>query len=174
LEVAVPGRLAAAFLCAAWLIAGNEVSAGEKEYAVKGMVVSVNAPAKSFVVSHEKIAGLMDAMTMPFEVRLPGDLQNVVPGAVVEFTLVGSSGSRNSLRGDGTFFINLGVGKRFIMPYSERHTLQFRWETFNLLNSVRFDPRSISTSLTSVGSFGKYTQVLNDPRQMQFALRYEF
>ena len=91
-----------------------------------------------------------------------------------EFTLVGSSGSRNTLRGDGTFLINLGVGKRFIMPYSERHTLQFRWETFNLLNSVRFDPRSLSVSLTSVGSFGKYTNVLNNPRQMQFGLRYEF
>ena len=88
LEVAVPGRLAAAFLCAAWLIAGNEVSAGEKEYAVKGMVVSVNAPAKSFVVSHERIAGLMDAMTMSFEVRQATDLRDIVPGAVVEFTLV--------------------------------------------------------------------------------------
>jgi hypothetical protein len=91
-----------------------------------------------------------------------------------EFTLVGSSGSRNTLRGDGAFLINLGVGKRFIMPYSERHTLQFRWESFNLLNSVRFDPRSLSLSLTSVGSFGKYTNVLNSPRQMQFGLRYEF
>ncbi len=88
LEVAVPGRLAAAFLCAAWLIAGNEVSAGEKEYAVKGMVVSVNAPAKSFVVSHERIAGLMDAMTMSFDVRQATDLRDIVPGAVVEFTLV--------------------------------------------------------------------------------------
>jgi hypothetical protein len=91
-----------------------------------------------------------------------------------EFTLVGSSGSRNTLRGDGSFLINLGVGKRFSMPYSERHSIQFRWETFNLTNSVRFDPRSLSLSLTSVGSFGKYTSTLNDPRQMQFGLRYEF
>jgi hypothetical protein len=91
-----------------------------------------------------------------------------------EFTLIGSSGSRNTLRGDGTFLINFGVGKRFIMPYGEQHSLQFRWETFNLLNSVRFDPRSISASLTSVGTFGKYTNVLNSPRQMQFGLRYEF
>ncbi len=91
-----------------------------------------------------------------------------------DFTLIGSSGSRNTLRGDGTFLVNLGVSKRFIMPYSERHSLQLRWETFNLLNSVRFDPRSLSLSLTSVGTFGKYTSVLTDPRQMQFGLRYEF
>jgi protein SCO1/2 len=70
------------------LIAGLDVSAAEKEYRVKGMVVSVNAPARSFVVSHEKIAGLMDAMTMPFEVRQAADLREIVPGTVVEFTLV--------------------------------------------------------------------------------------
>jgi hypothetical protein len=91
-----------------------------------------------------------------------------------EFTLPGVSGSRNTLRGDGTFLINMGLAKRFLMPYSERHSLQFRWESFNLLNSVRFDPRSASLSLTSVGTFGKYTNVLNSPRQMQFGLRYEF
>ena len=84
----MPGRLTAAFLCAAWLIAGSEASAGEKEYAVKGMVVSVDVPAKLFVVSHEKIAGLMDAMTMPFELRQASELRDIVPGAVVEFTLV--------------------------------------------------------------------------------------
>jgi protein SCO1/2 len=62
--------------------------AAQKEYAVTGMVVSVNAAAKSFVVSHERIAGLMEAMTMPFEVRQGEDLRDLVPGAVVEFTLV--------------------------------------------------------------------------------------
>ena len=91
-----------------------------------------------------------------------------------EFTLIGSSGSRNTLRGDGMFIINTGVGKRFIMPYNEGHSIQFRWETFNMTNSVRFDPRSLSLSLTSVGSFGKYTNTLTSPRQMQFGLRYEF
>jgi len=88
LELAVPGRLAAAVLCAVGLIAGIDVSAAEKQYSVKGMVVSVDAPAKTFVVSHEKIVGLMDAMTMPFEVRQATDLRDIVPGAVVEFTLV--------------------------------------------------------------------------------------
>ncbi len=52
------------------------------------MVLSVDAPAKTFVVSHERIVGLMDAMTMPFEVRQATDLRDIVPGAVVEFTLV--------------------------------------------------------------------------------------
>ncbi len=70
--------------------------------------------------------------------------------------------------------INLGVAKRIVMPYNERHSLQFRWETFNLTNTVRFDPRSASLSLTGIGTFGKYTSTLSNPRQMQFGLRYEF
>ena len=43
---------------------------------------------RTFVVSHEKIVGLMDSMIMPFEVRDAKELAGVVPGAVVEFTLV--------------------------------------------------------------------------------------
>lgn len=84
----MPRRLLAVFVCAASMLAGVNLSAADKEYVVKGMVVSIDAPKKSFVVSHEKIAGLMDAMTMPFEVRQATDLRDLVPGAVVEFTLV--------------------------------------------------------------------------------------
>ena len=67
---------------------GGFASAADREYAVTGMVVSVDPSAKRFAVSHGPIAGFMDAMTMPFEVRQPDDLREVVPGAIVEFTLV--------------------------------------------------------------------------------------
>jgi protein SCO1/2 len=52
------------------------------------MVLRADPANRSFVVSHEKIVGLMDSMIMPFDVRNPKDLAGVVPGAVVEFTLV--------------------------------------------------------------------------------------
>src|SRR5262245_27162560 len=52
------------------------------------MVVRVDAQTKTFVVSHETIVGLMDAMTMPFEVRQATDVRDIVPGTLVEFTLV--------------------------------------------------------------------------------------
>ncbi|HEY1304569.1 MAG TPA: SCO family protein [Vicinamibacterales bacterium] len=74
------------------MIAVALVHAADKDYIVKGMVLRVDAAKSTFVVSHEKIVGLMDSMTMPFEVRDPKELQGVVPGALVEFTLtVGSS-----------------------------------------------------------------------------------
>ena len=63
------------------------VLAAEKEYTVKGMVVRADPAKRSFVVSHEKIVGLMESMTMPFDVRESMELEGVVPGAIVEFTL---------------------------------------------------------------------------------------
>ena len=89
-----------------------------------------------------------------------------------DYTLPGGIGDRNNLRGDGRFGIDLGVSKRF--TFSERHSVQFRWETFNLTNTARFNVSSVNTSLTNTGTFGKYTNTLGGPRQMQFALRYEF
>jgi hypothetical protein len=90
------------------------------------------------------------------------------------FTLPGESGMRNSIRGDSFFNIDASLSKRFTMPFNEKHSLQFRWEVFNVTNSVRFDPASISNFLTIKGSFGKYSSELVEPRVMQFGLRYEF
>jgi protein SCO1/2 len=64
------------------------VLAADKEYIVKGMVVRADPANRSFVVSHEKIVGLMDSMIMPFDVRDAREMEGVVPGAIVEFTLV--------------------------------------------------------------------------------------
>jgi hypothetical protein len=86
----------------------------------------------------------------------------------------GESGARNILRGDGLFNIDLGLDKRWKMPYKETHSVQFRWEVFNVTNSVRFDVQSLSLALDNQTSFGNYSQELSVPRVMQFALRYEF
>jgi hypothetical protein len=88
-------------------------------------------------------------------------------------SLPGESGTRNSLRGNGFAGLDLGLAKRWKMPWRESQTLQFRWDVYNVLNLTRFDVESISTPLDS-GSFGKYGGLLTNPRVMQFALRYEF
>ena len=91
-------------------------------------------------------------------------------------TLPGASGARNHLRGDGYFGLDTGLGKRWKMPYSENHSLQFRWEVFNVTNSTRFDVDSNpNLNEIDIGStFGNLTGLLTSPRVMQFALRYEF
>jgi len=65
------------------------------------------------------------------------------------------------------------LAKKFGMPW-EGHSLMFRWETFNLTNSVYFDATSLSADIGSQGTFGDYNAVMGGPRRMQFTLRYEF
>jgi hypothetical protein len=92
--------------------------------------------------------------------------------------LPGQVGSRNVLRGDGFAGLDMSLGKRWRLPW-ENHTVQFRWEVFNVPNLTRFNAQgvgaSLLTSLTQTpSSFGTYTSLLTQPRVMQFDLRYEF
>jgi|HubBroStandDraft_2_1064218.scaffolds.fasta_scaffold04332_3 hypothetical protein len=102
------------------------------------------------------------------------------PAAISSFdyAYAGQAGQRDNIRGDGYFSIDLGLAKRWAMPWSDKQGLQFRWEVFNVTNSVRFDVQAGLVSgglgLGSGGSFGNYGGLLTNPRIMQFALRYEF
>lgn len=86
----------------------------------------------------------------------------------------GQVGNRNNLRGDGFAGLDLGLSKRWKMPYKESHTLRFGWDVFNALNLTRFDVQSLNLSITNNSNFGDYTGLLTNPRVMQFSLRYEF
>jgi hypothetical protein len=94
----------------------------------------------------------------------------------------GQSGSRNVVRGDGYAGLDMALSKRWAMP-KEGQSLQFRWEVFNVPNLHRFNVESglgtsACTCIASLqqlpSSFGDYTGLLMQPREMQFALRYEF
>ncbi len=99
-----------------------------------------------------------------------------------DFTLPlpGGVGSRNVLRGNGYADLDMSLYKRWKMPYRETHTVQFRWDVFNVPNLTRFNAQSVGSSalLTSLAqqstNFGAYTSLLTQPRVMQFELRYEF
>src|SRR6185295_4185039 len=101
----------------------------------------------------------------------------------------GEVGDRNVLRAPGYFSLDAGLYKTFNMPW-EGHTLQFRWEVFNVTNTQYFDADSISDlglprdpylrNLDPGPDFGRFTATqspLNETkagRVMQFALRYQF
>ncbi len=54
-----------------------------------------------------------------------------------DYVMPGQIGTRNGLRGDGIFNIDTNISKRFVMPYLDgKHSIQFRWETFNLTNTA--------------------------------------
>ena len=107
--------------------------------------------------------------------------QNAPGGAINDFyhPFPGQgNGSRNALRGGGYAGWDMALSKRWKLPF-EGHSMQFRWEVFNVPNLVRFNVQSVgvnlSPSLQQVpSSFGDYTGLLTQPRVMQFALRYEF
>ncbi len=92
-----------------------------------------------------------------------------------DYPYPGQSGVRNAIRGQGYAGWDMGLSKLWHMPYNENHTLQFRWDVFNVPNLKRFDVQSVTNEL-DIGSynFGKYTRLLTNPRVMQFALRYQF
>lgn len=94
--------------------------------------------------------------------------------AAYDYSYAGDIGQRNGIRGDGFFTIDGSLSKRFIMPYKDTHSLQFRWEVFNIPNAVRFDINTASLDVGNTGTFGKYSGLLTQPRVMQFGLRYEF
>src|SRR5947207_3589021 len=79
-------RVAAAVATVGYLDA--YVCLAAQRYPVSGLVVAVDPPRQTVVVSHENVPGYMDAMVMPFLVRAPRALEGLQPGAKVEFTLV--------------------------------------------------------------------------------------
>jgi protein SCO1/2 len=70
--------------------------AATRRYPVTGMVLTVDGARRTFVASIETIPGFMDAMTMPFEVKDARELGDLVPGAIVEFTLVVGAGASHA------------------------------------------------------------------------------
>ena len=88
--------------------------------------------------------------------------------------IMGPSGSGKSTLMHTLAGLDMALAKRWIMPW-EGNSLQFRWEVFNITNSVRFDVQSLDAVIDSAGSsFGNYSRLSTNPRVMQFALRYEF
>jgi Cu/Ag efflux protein CusF len=64
----------------------------DKQYAVKGKVVAVDADKKSITLDHEDIPGLMKAMKMPFTLESPKVAEGLQPGDRVEGHLQVKSG----------------------------------------------------------------------------------
>jgi hypothetical protein len=96
----------------------------------------------------------------------------------------GESGDRNVFVVPGFVTLDLGLGKSFSMPWSEKQKLQFRVEAFNVTNTQRMGQFD-----TSRGGFGvalnpetatpptqwsNFTAIQGTPRVLQFGFRFEF
>ncbi|MGH9943673.1 MAG: carboxypeptidase regulatory-like domain-containing protein [Pyrinomonadaceae bacterium] len=98
----------------------------------------------------------------------------------------GEAGDRNLLRYEGYVSLDAGLAKTFKLPW-EGHTLQFRWDVFNVTNTQRLtdaigfgldqDPYLGGEPSSDFGRLTSTQKPLNENnagRVMQFALRYQF
>jgi hypothetical protein len=109
---------------------------------------------------------------------IPSSNGTAVAGA--QGTDLGNVG-RNPLRGPQQTNVDFSVIKRF--PLSETKSVEFRAESFNLLNQVNFNTPVNNLNAASVdqtgqiivpGDFGRITSTSNNPRLIQFALKLNF
>jgi hypothetical protein len=82
----------------------------------------------------------------------------------------GQTGSRAILRLAPITNFDLAVAKSFALPW-EGHRIQLRAEAYNAFNKVSFINPSLA--LSNPSTFGEFQSTM-PPREMQFALRYEF
>lgn len=123
---------------------------------------------------------LTDSATLqPCITYAPGCVYNMFTNQPKGFAgfahnLVGQSGVRNAIRGDGYASTDLGLSKTWTMPWSDHQNLEFEWNVFNLGNQIRFDGQSAFPEVDQSTNFGNYDHLLTNPRVMQFGLMYAF
>jgi Carboxypeptidase regulatory-like domain len=95
------------------------------------------------------------------------DTSFVVPTSATVAS-VGSAG-RNLIIGPGRKNFDFLLSRNFAMPW-EGHTLQFRFESFNFTNTVNFGNPNTDIGTVNAGRI----ITADDPRRIQFALKYQF
>jgi hypothetical protein len=86
----------------------------------------------------------------------------------------------NSIFGPGSFIVNTGLSR--IFPITESQNIEFRWEVFNVPNHPNlYNPQTAFVAPTfgqpspsTTAGLGALAQTVNDPRIMQFMLKYTF
>jgi hypothetical protein len=91
---------------------------------------------------------------------------------------------RNTIIGPGVIGFDAEVHKQFRMPYKEGHTLQFRFEAFNVMNHPNWGMPSLNilsgavqagkASTIAHQNFGVVTSTQGAMRQIQLGLKYSF
>ncbi|MBI3949846.1 MAG: TonB-dependent receptor [Acidobacteria bacterium] len=84
----------------------------------------------------------------------------------------GSSSGRNVVSGPKFFGFDVVLGRDFLV--TEHARLQFRSEFYNVLNHPNFFAPYPGPNQISSGVFGRSLNTRSNPREIQFALRFEF
>ncbi|HEX9112468.1 MAG TPA: SCO family protein [Terriglobales bacterium] len=69
-------------------LAASTYAWAAQHYSASGLVLRVDHPSRTMIVSCDAIPGYMEAMAMPFSVLDSRELENLAPGTMIDFTLV--------------------------------------------------------------------------------------
>src|SRR6185295_6722381 len=75
-------------LCLTLASAACGKTSDERTFTLQGQVLSLDLARKMVVVKHEEIKNFMPAMTMPYEAQDARSLEGLVPGDLINATLV--------------------------------------------------------------------------------------
>jgi hypothetical protein len=106
----------------------------------------------------------------PYRDKSAGPMAQFLNPSAFAIPSLGTLGNmgRYNIRGVGEWSFNAALSRTF--QFRENQRLEFRVEAFNVLNSFR--PGNPNTALNS-STFGTI-RTAQDPRIMQFALKYVF
>jgi hypothetical protein len=162
-------------LVGGWQVAGIYFFSTGLPYSVNNGFYPTNYNVPTFATPVGKVPDTQTTRNAPAISGPSGPNMFADPAAAraaYDFTIPGQTGQRNGLRGDKYMNLDFSLAKRFVMPYAETHSIQFRTEVLNFTNSAYFGAPSLS--LDSPGSFGRFSYTRSTPRQIQFGIRYEF
>jgi hypothetical protein len=91
--------------------------------------------------------------------------------AAMRFPQHGEFGPRNIFRNPSFLSMDMGLSKKFTMPWSENHRLTLRADAFNVFNQNSFAAPNLTFGSST---FGRLTGSVSQPREVQFAIRYDF
>jgi len=74
------------------ILAALTASACATHHQARGLVLRVDRDTRMVTVSHEQVPGFMDAMVMPFELRDPSELTDLVAGDRIAFRIASRKG----------------------------------------------------------------------------------
>lgn len=100
----------------------------------------------------------------------------------------GETGDRNVIRLPGYVNLDMGLGKTFDLPWSEKQQLQIRFEAFNVTNTQRMgnidtsrsgfglqlDPDKIESVDQIPTNWSNFISIQGQPRVMQLGVRFVF
>ena len=112
----------------------------------------------------------------------PNGVPNLFSNPAAAFELVtptapGGVGSVFPFYGPRLFNVDLGLNKRFFLPWAEGHSLEFRATAFNAFNNVNLRESFSASLFRTAQNFGRLTSTVGPrggAREIEFALRYEF